>query len=446
MDKEKDIQRTQKNYPMDAKTDPGDRRTAVKHQVKRYWHAGYALFRISGKEFVRDRCGLQASAMTLYTLLSIVPVMAMAFGIAKGFGFQKYLETRILSLFAGQEQVIQNVLIFSVNLLERTKGGLMAVLGIIFLVYALIKLMGHMEDTFNRIWQVQGNRFIIRKITDYITIFMAAGLLVIFSGSATIFITGYLEKFMVILNLPAGLGRVISLGLNILPFVSVWVVFSFFYMFVPNKNVNVRAALAGGIMAGTIFQLAQIAYVQFQIGVSTYNAIYGSFAAIPLFLLWLKASWTIMLFGAEIAFVWENFDILQTDDPPYAHISIRTKKLILLGITVFCVKQFAQGRAPVTSAAAAAHLNLSVNLVTVFMEKLVQCRILFSVSAPVPGYTLATDIEHLTVMDVVTGFENMGQHDLYLEDTPMLAALEQSLEKFAQAARRSSGERCLKDI
>ncbi|MFO7911450.1 MAG: YhjD/YihY/BrkB family envelope integrity protein [Desulfotignum sp.] len=414
--------------------------------MNRYRHFGYGIFRISGKEFVRDRCSLQASALTLYTLLSIVPVMAMAFGIAKGFGFQKYLETRILSLFAGQEQVIQNVLTFSMNLLERTKGGLMAVLGIIFLMYALIKLMGHMEDTFNRIWRVQGNRYIIRKITDYITIFMAAGLLVIFSGSATIFITGYLEKFIAALDFSAGLSWLISFGLNIFPFVSVWAVFSFFYMFVPNKNVNVRAALAGGIIAGTIFQLAQIAYVQFQLGVSTYNAIYGSFAAIPLFLLWLKTSWTIMLFGAEISFVWENFDILQTDDPAYDHISIRIKKMIILRTAVFCVKKFAQGRVPVTSAGVAAHLNLSVNLVTVFMEKLVRCGILFAVSAPVPGYTLARDIECLTVMDVVTAFEHLGEDDLYMGETLEMAALEQSLEKFAEAARHSSGERFLKDI
>ncbi|MFO7913378.1 MAG: YihY/virulence factor BrkB family protein [Desulfotignum sp.] len=395
---------------------------------------------------MRDRCSLQASALTLYTLLSIVPVMAMAFGIAKGFGFQKYLETRILSLFAGQEEVIQNVLTLSINLLERTKGGLMAMLGIIFLMYALIKLMGHMEDTFNKIWKVRGNRLLIRKITDYVSIAMAAGLMVIFSGSATIFITSFLEKFIVILDLPAYLGRLISFGMNVFPFVTVWMVFTFFYMFIPNKNVNVRAALAGGVIAGTIFQLAQTAYVQFQVGVSTYNAIYGSFAAIPLFLLWLKASWIIVLFGAEISFVWKNFDVLQTDDPKYEHISIRVKKLIILRIAHFCVNRFAQGRAPVSSVSMAAQLNLSVNLTEAFLEKLVHGRILFKVSDPEPGYTPARDIECLTVMDVVTAFETMGKEDLYPGDTLEITALEQSLETFAEAARQSSGERFLKDI
>jgi membrane protein len=275
---------------------------------------------------------------------------------------------------------------------------------------------------------------------------MAAGLLAIFSGSATIFIAGYLEKFMVILNVPVGLGRLISFGVNILPFLTVWMIFTFFYMFIPNKNVNVRAAWAGGVIAGTIFQLAQIAYVQFQVGVSTYNAIYGSFAAIPLFLLWLKASWSIVLFGAEISFVWENFDVLQTDDPEYEQISIRVKKLIILGIAVFCVNRFAQGRTPVTSSSVAAHLKLSADMAAVFMEKLVHSRILLKVSDPEPGFTPARDIENLTVMDVVAAFENMGKNDLYLGDTLALTSLEQNLETFAVAARQSSGERLLKDV
>jgi membrane protein len=179
--------------------------TNIAKQLKKKGHNGIRIVKIASKEFVRDRCGLQASALTLYTLLSIVPVMAMAFGIAKGFGFQKFLENKVLEIFASQEEVIQTLLAFSHNLLERTKGGLMAVLGIIFLVYSLIKLMGQMEAAFNRIWRVSANRSIIRKITDYITIALAAGLLVIFSGSATFFITAYIEKFMGMLNLPATL-------------------------------------------------------------------------------------------------------------------------------------------------------------------------------------------------------------------------------------------------
>ena len=127
------------------------------------------------KGFKKDRCDLRASSLTLFTLLSIVPIMAMAFGIAKGFGFKEILEKQVLELFAGQEEVIQNVLAFSTNLLEKTKGGLMAVFGIILLFYSLIKLIGHIENAFNKIWWINDDRSLVRKFTDYIAISITAG-------------------------------------------------------------------------------------------------------------------------------------------------------------------------------------------------------------------------------------------------------------------------------
>jgi len=298
-----------------------------------------SIFAVKG--FKEDRCDLRASSLTLFTLLSIVPVMAMAFGIAKGFGFQTMLEKRVLELFAGQEEIIQNVLSFSTNLLEKTKGGLMAVFAVILLFYTLIKLIGHIENAFNKIWWIDDDRPLIRKFTDYIAICITAGILVIFSSSANIFITAYLTNFLSYINLPGNIENLVSLGFKILPFLPIWILFIFFYIFIPNKRIDIKSALAGGLIAGSIFQIAQMTYLQFQVGVSSYNAIYGSFAALPLFLIWLQASWSIVLFGAEVAFSWENTEALETQDIDYGKISIRIKKLIILRIVHFCVNRFA---------------------------------------------------------------------------------------------------------
>lgn len=406
----------------------------------------FRLLKAAVQGFGRDRCSLRASALSLFTLMSIVPVMAMAFGIAKGFGFKKFLENKVLSMFAGQEEVINTVLTFSNNLLERTQGGLMAVLGIILLIYSLVKLMGHMENAFNKIWWVTGDRAILRKITDYITISMAAGLLVIFSGSANIFITTRLAHVMALLALPQGVEHLISFGFKIFPFISVWLLFTFFYIFIPNKKVEIQAALAGGIMAGTIFQVAQMTYLTFQVGVSSYNAIYGSFAALPLFLIWLQASWTILLFGAEIAFAWENRESLRTGAVDFPQVSIHHNKLLMLRVVRFCVQNFAKGLPPAKDSLISETLGIPLNMVRALLEKLVACSILFRVDAPDDGYTPARDIECLTVMDVVTAFEKMGEKEISLGSTLEVQALEQSLGEFEQAARRSPGERNLKDI
>lgn len=401
------------------------------------------LYAVRG--FTRDRCSLRASAMSFYTIMSIVPLMAMAFGIAKGFGFRQFLENKVLSLFAGQEEAINTILTFSNNLLERTQGGLMAILGVVLLMYSLVKLMGHMENAFNGIWLSTADRSIIRKITDYITISMAAGLLIIFSGSGTIFITTHLEKFMGILNLPGGVKHMISIGFNISPFVSVWILFTFLYLFIPNKRVDVRAALAGGIASGTIFQIVQMLFVNLQVGVSNYNAIYGSFAALPVFLIWLQVAWTIILFGAEIAFAWENTDAPEAGDLDYDTVSIRMKKIIMLRIVLLCVKRFADREAPAADKGIASELNLPLRLVKILLDRLVDCGILFRVTDPETGYTPAMDIECLTVMDVVSAVEGMGR-EIPVGSTLEFEALEQSLERFDAAARASDGERNLKDI
>ncbi len=401
----------------------------------------------SVKGFRQDRCDLRASSLTLFTLLSIVPIMAMAFGIAKGFGFKEMLERQVFKLFAGNEEVIQNVLTFSTNLLEKTKGGLMAVLGIIFLFYSLIKLIGHIENAFNKIWWVNDDRPWVRKFTDYIAISITAGLLVIASSSANIFITAYLEKFLLYIKLPGGVENLISLGFKIFPFFSIWILFIFFYIFIPNKRVDIKAALAGGIIAGTIFQLAQMIYLKSQVGVSNYNAIYGSFAALPLFLIWLQASWAILLFGAEVAFSWENTEALETQEIDYARISIRLKKLIMLRIVHLCVTRFAGAKAPASDVEIASEIKIPLKIVKVLLAKLIECCILLEVNrSDGIGYVPAQDIECLTISDVLTAFEQRGDDVIHVGGTMEFEALEESLETFSKTCRQSPGNRNFKDI
>jgi membrane protein len=401
----------------------------------------------ASKGFRQDRCDLRASSLTLFTLLSIVPVMAMAFGIAKGFGFKEILEKRVLELFAGQEEVIQNVLTISTNLLERTKGSLMAVFAVLLLFYSLIKLIGHIENAFNQIWWVNDDRPWVRKFTDYIAISITAGILVIFSSSANIFITAYLEKFLAYVKLPANIENLISLGFNIFPFLPIWVLFVFFYLFIPNKKVDISAALAGGMIAGTIFQLVQMTYLKFQMGVSSYNAIYGSFAALPLFLIWLQASWAIVLFGGEVAFSWENTETLETQHIDYNKISIRLKKLIVLRIVHLCVSRFASNKIPASDMEIASEIRIPLKIVKILLAKLIECRILLEVNGVTSqGYVPARDIDGLTILTVLTAFEQKGKDILQVGGTIQVEALEESLNEFVNACKNSAGERKFKDI
>ena len=402
----------------------------------------------AARGFQRDQCALRASALTMYTLFAVVPVMAMAFGIAKGFGFQKILEREVMTLFAGREDIVDRILVFSNNLLERTQGGLMAVLGIILLLYSLIKLMAHIEGTFNRIWWVKDGRSLIRKITDYLTISLAAGLLVVASGSANIFVTARLEKLAVYLGLPVNIEGLISFGFNFFSHVSVWLLFVLFYIIMPHKRVDVRSAVAGGIIAGSLFQFIQMAYLKFQLGVSSYNAIYGSFAALPLFLVWLQASWVVLLYGAEIAFEWESTDLSHPRDLAYETLSPRSKKIYMLGIVRLCVERFSEKETPATDRQISKSLDLPLTVVRRLLDNLVDGGVLFAVNLPgaAAGYTPAMDIECMTIMDILTALDVSGDEKGCPDGSLIAQALEDSLDTFDRAARQSVGERKIKDI
>lgn len=401
--------------------------------------------------FQKDQCALRASALSLYTLFAVVPVMAMAFGIAKGFGFQQFLEAEVMSLFAGREEIIARVLTFSNNLLERTKGGLMAILGVILLLYSLIKLMSHIEATFNRIWWISGNRSLVRKITDYLTISLGAGVLVLFSGSVNIFMAGQVEEMAAWLNVPETMAAILATGGGVFPFISTWVLFLFCYIIMPNTRVNIRAAAAGSIIAGSLFQFVQIAYLQFQVGVSSYNAIYGSFAALPLFLIWLQTSWVVLLYGAEVAYAWENLEGGYTGNLTWETASMGLKKILALRMVRCCVRRFADKVPPASDVELARELSLPLHLVRQLLEILVRVRLLNEVM-PVPGvssragYTPAWDIECLSIMDVLAAVDGEGVLEEGLGASLESEAFEASLQAFEVAARASRGERKLKDI
>ena len=154
------------------------------------------IFLLSVRGFDEDKCQLRASALTFYSLISIVPVAAMAFGIAKGFGFEKRLERLLLEQFQGQEEVITRVIAFAHSLLTNTKGGVLAGVGIVLLFWAIIKVLGNIEASFNDIWGIQEPRSLGRKFSDYISVMLLCPILLILSSSVTVFITTQLTLIM----------------------------------------------------------------------------------------------------------------------------------------------------------------------------------------------------------------------------------------------------------
>lgn len=406
------------------------------------------IFLLALRGFAEDKCQLRASALTFYSLLSIVPVMALIFAIAKGFGFEKLLEKQLSKMLSGQQEVMDQVLSFANSMLENTKGGLIAGIGIVMLLFAVMKVLGNIESSFNDIWQIKKSRSFVRKFSDYLSIMLVAPLLIIMSSSVTVFITTQATRITESIELLGFFSPLIFFLLGLLPYCMIWLLLTFIYIIMPNTKVNFKSALIAGVIAGTIFQVSEWAYINFQIGVAQYNAIYGSFAALPLFLIWLQISWLIVLFGAEISFANQNVDRYEFEIDSL-QMSASYKRLISLLIAHLVIKNFAKGDKPLTVPKISNTLEAPVRIVRQIIFELVECNIFSETKVEGPkdlAYQPAQSIDHLTIRYVIETLDQRGIDNIPVADTKELKTLTESLESFKGAIDKSPANRLLKDI
>jgi membrane protein len=403
---------------------------------------------LTARGFRKDRCNLSASALTFYSVLSIVPVVAMAFGIAKGFGFQKLLEKQLLEKFQGQEEVMNRIVSFAHTLLENTKGGVIAGIGIIFLLWTVIKVFSQIELSFNDIWEVKTSRTLGRKFSDYLSIMLISPILFILSSSVTVFITTQITAITQKVALIGMFSSVIFFMLKFIPYGLIWILFIFMYILMPNTKVRFSSGLIAGVIAGTIYQIAQWAYITFQVGVAKYNAIYGSFAALPLFLIWIQLSWLIVLFGAEISFAYQYVDTYEFD-PDSRPISPSFKKLLSLQISRLVISRFLKAESPLTANKIAKVLEIPFRLTQQILDELVEASILSHAEAKKNkdvSYQPAIDINSITINSVIGALEQNGVEDIPVARTVELGHLSEALKMLNEEIEKSPANRLLKDI
>jgi len=398
--------------------------------------------------FDEDKCLLRASSLTFYSLLSIVPVVAMAFGIAKGFGFESLLQKQLYEKLPVQEEVLDKIVAFSNSLLENTKGGVIAGLGLAILFWSVIKVLGHIETSFNDIWEIKEPRTFGRKFSDYLSTMMLGPVLIFLSSSVTVFITTQVTNITEKVAFIGFFSPVILMVLKLLPYCIIWFLFTIIYILMPNTKVNFRSGLVAGVIAGTIYVIAQWAYIYFQIGIARYNAIYGSFAAFPLFLAWLQLSWLIVLFGAEISFASQNVDTYEFE-PDCLNTSISFKKLISLQVAHLLVKNFSKGEKPLTSEQISHILEIPIRLVRQVLYELVESGIIIDTRTAEYkelAYQPARDINTITVAFVLESLEHRGSNNIPVAKTGELKKLSETLEAFADTTRKLPANKLLKDI
>ena len=396
-----------------------------------------AVLVISGHRFIKDSCIVSASALTFYSVLSLVPIVALVLGIAKGFGVYSLLENQLHQQTFTNPEIVDFVLQFANQALENTQGGLITGIGIVFLLWAVIKVLGNTELAMNQIWGVVRGRSVTKKFTDYLSIMFIAPIFVVLISSINVFLTSNLQTIAMEDGFLSYASSLIITLLNFLPFLLVWMVFIFLYMFMPTTRVRFKYALLAGIVAGSVYQVVQWFYIRFQIGVSSYNAIYGSLAALPLLLVWLQLSWSIVLWGTELCYIMKNRHFMFRDVMDKESRWIDNIDLSLQVLT-YISKEYIQNNGVPTLEKISAELCMSTSKLQVVLQQLTDKGILAETGKEDDrSYLPVIDLYQLSWAEVIIRLSNIGDRNEDEWEKRFVKAIYQEFgeEKFAYPKR-----------
>ena len=403
---------------------------------------GYRCARIlylTVRGFESDRCLMRASALTFITGLSIVPLLAFAFAVAKGLGAYDTLLNDVLRPFLDQHlgaaaatgsgevrQAIDQVLL----IVKETNVSSLGTFGLAILAYTAIKLLGSIEQTLNEIWGVHKSRALLRRVSDYLSIILLVPILLTTATAVTTTLQS--EWISNILGTELGFSSVGALYAKFSSLIAVWVGFTLLYLFMPNTKVQVSSALLGGLAGGLLWQGAQLLHLKFQVGVANYSAIYSTFAALPIFMFWLYLSWTTVLLGAEVAYAHQSEpkfqETVRSRSQDHNYLQVVTIR-VLARVSV----AFLRGDPPLRSAAIAEQLSLSNRVVEDVVGRMGAAGLL--AVGDEQGYSdlilLTRDPLHVTLQDALTAIagEEMGS-------VAHLTAIDSEADQFLERYRR----------
>ena len=373
------------------------------------------IINLSVRSFLRHDLQMRAGSLTYSTVLAIVPALAMLFAIGRGFGFQNLLQTELFRYFPAQNQALSNALEFVDSYLAQASQGAFIGIGLVFLLWTLHSLMSNVEDTFNYIWGVTSKRTLLRKFTDYSALLLLLPVMMVCSAGISIFLSDAVQHIFQ--------GNVLSPMahrlLAFMPTVISWLIFTAAYIIIPNTKVSFKGALLAGVLCGTLFQGVQWLFVTGQMYVSKYNAIYGSFAFLPLLLVWLQLSWLITLAGVVLCYSWQNFNNYIYNDLS-KEISQTYSNNLAIAVLTMAVKRFKRQEEPLTRKELLNDYDIPGLLVDQLTDKLQRAGLLTTVnndkgdgSNDEKGITYQPtyDPDNFTVIDVANRLSNLGNSD-----------------------------------
>jgi membrane protein len=378
------------NIPALIQTDNPEGWYGLKGSVFTFLQLAFA----TGSAFLTHQGPLRAAALTYTTVLSLVPFLAIAFSVLKGMGAQNSLEPVLRQLAGDSQETISRLIAYVNNTNVKSLGAI----GLVMLIVTVISLMGSIDEAFNAVWGVRETRSLQRRFSDYLSVIIVGPILLLAAASMTSSLQSQWLLQWLIQN--TYIGEAILLMFRFLPYLTVWIAMVFLYMFIPNTRIRFSSAIVGGVIAGTAWQVAQWGYFHFQVGVANYNAIYGTLAALPVFLVWIFTSWLIVLFGLEIVCAHQHRDNGISGNSTF-QVTATVREELAVALLVQVGIHFRSGGAPPSTRLLADELNVPLLLLEPVCEELEQKGYLACTSGNEPGLLPARDPSDVPVSDVM---------------------------------------------
>lgn len=385
------------------------------------------------RELAKGELNLRAMSLVFTTLLSLVPLIAVAFSVLKAFGVHNQIEPFLLSVLeplgAKGPEIASNIIGF----VQNVKVGVLGSLGVAMLFYTIISLIQKIEYAFNYVWRVKRARTLARRFTDYLSVVMIGPILIV----AAMGVAATILNHNVVLALQSiePFGTLIVAATKLLPYLMIIAAFTFLYKFIPNTDVKLRPALMGATVAGILWLGVGTIFASFVASSSNYAAIYSGFAILFFFMIWLYLAWFILLTGSQVAFYLQNPKLISVDNHQY-ELSPRLREKVGVTLMTIIAKRFYEHKPALTVNELEAQTTLTNNILEGLLSKLERGSLLVELEGDEPRYQPAQDIANISVGAILTCLrtaEELQGMTVKMDVTSEVSAILEKLEQAQQS-------------
>ena len=374
----------------------------------------------------------QAKSLTYSLIFAVVPILAMIVAVAKGFGVEEVIERQLNASFLGETNMVPAIMAMVERYLDTAQGGLFIGIGILILLWAVYSFFQSVEQSFNRIWNVEKSRSILHQITTYIAIVVLIPVLIVCSAGINIYVHTVIEGLA---NIEAMHESFHTSAVKFLQFVLCWLLFTLMYIAIPNTKVRFISALIPGVLMGTLFQLLQMLSVYLIALLGRTSIVYGAFATIPILMTLLQYTSLLILIGAEMSYAIQNNEQFEYEKD-LERMSRRYKDFVMLYLLNIIIKRFEADEAPLTAHELAVRDHLPIRLVNQLVSRMVETGILrevFVEDNEERTYQPALDTHKISVGMVISRIEAQGEEDFLQAPTPEMQEFQEKYLRLKDA-------------